>query len=281
MTEQIIRAEKLCVQSGHRYLLRDINWSVEKGQHWVVFGMNGCGKTTLLSVIAGFRKQSSGTLRVLGEEYGEHNVIDLRKRVSWVSSSFFDKIYTNESALQIVLSGLLGTLGVDYSVSDDEIMLAQDIVSQLHLSDKIDRPFSLMSKGERQNVLIARALISRPEILLLDEPATGLDVLARETLLSTVKELARETDITMIYVTHYPEEILDIFQHCMLIKHGRCFKKGFTDEIMTSEVLTEFFNYPVETHHRDGKLFFDLTITSNLVSILKEREGASYGNRIS
>lgn len=281
MTNTIIQTENLCVKSGYRYILRDINWSVEKGQHWAVFGANGCGKTTLLSILAGFKKQTSGTVRVLGEEYGEHNVINMRRRVGWVSSSFFDKIYSNESAIQIVLSGLLGTLGIDHSITDEQIIRAKTIMTQLDLDKKLDRPFSFMSKGERQNVLIARALISCPEILLLDEPATGLDVLARERLLFAVKELAQEMDVTIVYVTHYPEEILSFFHHCMLIKHGRCYKKGPTDGILTSEILTDFFDYPIDVYSHKSKFYFDIKISSNLVSILKEQKKVHYSGRIS
>lgn len=277
MAEQIISTSKLCVQSGRRFLLRDINWNVEKGQHWVIFGMNGSGKTTLLSVLAGYRKQTKGSVTILGEEYGEHNNLQLKRKIGWVSSSFFDKVYTNESAIQIVLSGLFGSLGISHLIQDDQIVLAKDILGNLNMGDKIDRPFSMLSKGERQNVLIARALISRPDILLLDEPATGLDVLARETLLSTVEDLAQKTDVTVIYVTHYPEEILGIFQHCMLLKHGRCFKKGLTQEVMTSEILSDFLNHPVTARRSDGKLFIDVQMSSSLVDILSGREGLNNG----
>ena len=196
--ETVIRAEKLCCQAGHRYLLRDVNWEVKKRQHWVVFGMNGCGKTTLLSIVAGFKLHTQGRLEVLGEIYGTDNVLSLRKRIGWVSSSFFDKYYNEESSLQIVLSGLFGTFGPSYEVTDEQVVLAKELLIRLGLGDKIDRPFNMMSKGERQNVLIARALIAKPDILLLDEPGTGLDVFAREAMLSTVRELADETDVTVI-----------------------------------------------------------------------------------
>lgn len=276
MSEQealpIIKTNKLCCQSGHRYLLRDVTWQVNKGQHWVVFGMNGSGKTTLLSIIAGFKKHTRGSLEVLGEQYGEDNVLSLRKRIGWVSSSFFDKYYSDESALDIVLSGLFGTFSPNFDLEDEQVLLAKKLLVHLNLGDKINRPFNMMSKGERQNVLIARALIARPEILLLDEPGTGLDVFAREKMLSIVRELADETNVTMIYVTHYPEEILDIFENCMLLKNGLVYTKGKTSEIMTSDRLSALLDYPVKVEHSNGKLQILLSVHAGISTLLNGGE---------
>lgn len=269
MSETIIRAKGLGCRSGHRYLLREINWEVQKGQHWVVFGMNGSGKTTLLSIIAGFKTYTHGSLEVFGQQYGTGNVLSLRKRIGWVSSSFFDKYYSKESAMQIVLSGLFGTFGLGYDVTDEQVVLAKTLLSRLGLEDKIDRPFYMMSKGERQNVLIARALIASPEILVLDEPGTGLDVFAREYMLSIVRELANETGVTIIYVTHYPEEILDVFQNCLLLKHGRIYAKGKTEELMNSKQLSSFLEYPVEVTKLTGKLQIDLTVQAGITKLLQ------------
>lgn len=119
MTEDvIIKANKLCLQSGKRYLLRDIDWEVKRGEHWLVFGMNGCGKTTLLGTVAGFKSQTGGTLEVFGQPYTNENILELRSKIGWVSGSFFDKCYSHESALNIVLSGLFGTLGIQFSITN-------------------------------------------------------------------------------------------------------------------------------------------------------------------
>ncbi|MGM9524983.1 MAG: ATP-binding cassette domain-containing protein, partial [Peptococcaceae bacterium] len=173
MRETVIKAQKLCLQSGKRFLLNQINWEVKKGEHWLVFGMNGSGKTTLLSTVAGFKTPTSGYLEVLGQTYSRENVLSLRRKIGWVSSSFFDKCYSHELALDIVLSGLFGTLGIDFSVTDNQICQAKALLRELRMGDKIHTPFDFMSKGERQNILISRALIARPEILVLDEPGTG------------------------------------------------------------------------------------------------------------
>lgn len=181
-----------------------------------------------------------------GQEFDKDNTLDLRKRIGWVSSSFFDRYYHNETAINIVLSGLFGTLGVSGIVSDADMKKALNLMEELHLKKKEDRVFATMSKGERQSVMIARALISNPEILILDEPGNGLDVLARERMLETVTRLSKERNITVLYVTHYVEEILPIFENALMLKEGRIDIMGKTREIITTEHLSEYFSHDIE-----------------------------------
>ena len=199
----IIDLKRIGCKAGYRYLLKDINWQVKKGEHWVVFGMNGSGKTTLLSIIAGFKHFSEGTLKIFGEEYSNENILDIRKRIGWVSASFFDRYYTKESALHIVLSGRNGTLGLDDDITLEDVRLAKELLTRLNLGDKINRTFDTFSKGERQNVLIARALISNPDILILDEPCTGLDVYNRSYLFDTIETLSQKNNLTIIYSINF------------------------------------------------------------------------------
>ena len=241
----IVKAEHLSCQSGRRYLIHDINWEIEKGDHWIVFGMNGCGKTTLLSIIAGFKGETSGKLEVFGEEYNEENILSHRKRIGWVSSSFFDKYLSWESAMDIVLSGVSGTLSLSKDITDDDVKRAKLLLKKLRLGNKMAQPFALMSKGERQCVLIARALISNPEILILDEPGTGLDIYAREYVLQAIADLAETTDMTIIYVTHYVEEILPMFDKTILMKDGYIVEQGKTSEMFDNESISRLLGYPV------------------------------------
>lgn len=236
--EPIIKVENLSCQSGNRYLLRDITWQVQRGERWVVFGLNGSGKTTLLSIIAGYKMATGGVVEVFGQPYTAENILRFRKKIGWVSSSYFDKHYTKESALTLVLSGLCGTLGIDSTVQPDDYIRAKKLLKEWNMDRKFDLPFSTLSKGERQNVLIARALISSPEILVLDEPGTGLDVLAREQLLRKISLLAEEQKMTIIYVTHYPEEILPMFDQCIVLQRGRLVDKGPIQDVMTTERLS-------------------------------------------
>ena len=248
----IIKANKLCLQSGKRYLLRDIDWEVKRGEHWLVFGMNGCGKTTLLGTVAGFKSQTSGTLEVFGQPYTNENILELRSKIGWVSGSFFDKCYSHESALNIVLSGLFGTLGIQFSITNAQVRQAKALLKEMRMGDKINTPFDFMSKGEQQNVLIARALMAEPEILVLDEPGTGLDVYAREHMLQTVQELAEKRQVTVIYVTHYPEEIQPFLQKTLLMQDGKVFAQGNTEDIMTSENISALLQDTVTIQHEAG-----------------------------
>lgn len=265
MQETIIKAENLCCKAGKHYLLYNINWTVQAGEHWLVFGKNGCGKTTLLSCLAGFRPITSGRLTVLGESYGAENIFALRRKVGWVSSSFFDNYFRNETALQIVLSGLFGTFGIDYDVRDQDIRDAKALLRELHMEHKMKQPFCTMSKGERQNILLARAFISKPKLLLLDEPGTGLDIDAREYMMAAVAALAAQGKTTVLYVTHYPEEVQPFMNKTILLQNGRSYAQGDTEKIMSQEMLSSFFDKPVQVYkQKDGRMQVRVDTASDL-----------------
>ena len=246
MSDYVIEVNDLELKSGENYLLKDINWKVRKGEHWLVFGMNGSGKTTLLSILAGFKHKSGGTVRLFGQEFTEENILAIRKRIGWISASFFDQIYKNESVINIVLSGKFGTAGLDTGLTDNDYKLAAVLLKDLGIAEKAELPFKFLSKGERQNVLIARAFMGQPSVLLLDEPCSGLDIVAREKFLQTVMKLAERNNITIIYVTHYTEEILDgFFQKTLLLRDGLCYKQGETKELFRPEVMSDFLSQDI------------------------------------
>lgn len=266
--EDVVRLRDITCLAGNNALLSNVEWTVKKGEHWVVFGLNGSGKTTLLSIIAGFRGYTEGTVEVFGEPYSEANIIEKRKKVGWISSSFFDKYYQRESVMNIVLSGVNGKLGKLWNVSNADIKRANRLLVELGLESKMHRTFDLLSKGERQNVLIARALISNPQMLILDEPGTGLDVFAREYMLATVKALAENPDMTIIYVTHYTEEILHLFDKCLLLKNGKVYAQGYSADLFTNEKMSEFLNYPVKVVQAEEHFYVDIHMESNIKEIL-------------
>ena len=245
MSEYVIDLEHVSCKAGYKYLLRDVTWQVKPGEHWVVFGMNGSGKTTLLSMIAGFKHYTGGTIKVFGEEFSNDNILAIRRRVGWVSSSFFDRYYAQESALNIVLSGKYGTLGLGEDIALTDVLLAKNLLGELKLGDKVDRTFDMLSKGERQNVLIARALFADPDILILDEPCNGLDVYNRSYLFSTIEALSKKKELTIIYVTHYAEEITPLFQKTLLLKNGHIFAAGETAAVFDEQLISELLGYPV------------------------------------
>lgn len=269
MSQTIIKTENLCYQSGRRFLVDHINWEVKKGEHWLVFGLNGCGKTTLLSMIAGFRSPTSGGVTVLGQAFGNENILKLRQKIGWVSSSFFDKYYSQESALNIVLSGLSGTFGLDpRAITNQQIRQARAILQELRMGNFMNTPFNLMSKGERQNILIARALIAQPEVLILDEPCTGLDIYAQAHMIDTINQLAMNTSTTIIYVTHQPEEIRPFLNKTLLLRNGKIFAKGDTKDMISSDILSDLLRQSVSAcWHKNGRLTLDIQAPSRISTL--------------
>lgn len=253
--EPILSIKHLYCQVGRRYLLHDINWEVKPGENWVVFGANGSGKTTLLSIIAGFRSQTKGEISVLGEPFARERLLLQRQRIGYVSGSFLDDRYSREMVLDIVLSGVTGTLSPNGLVEDEAVKRAKALLKQLEVSTKTYASFDTLSKGEREKVLLARALVSQPKLLLLDEPATGLDLAARERLLEMIDTMAWAQKQTLIHVTHHVEEISPAFTHALLLKNGRIFAQGTIDEIVTAESLSKFLHYPLALHWHQGRLF--------------------------
>lgn len=270
MYEYLIDVDNVSCKTGHKYLLRNVSWKVKSGEHWVVFGMNGSGKTTLLSIIAGFKHFTSGTVKVFGQEFSNLNVLEIRRKIGWVSSSFFDKYYSKESALNIVLSGKNGILALDFNITLEDVRKAKHLLRELRLGDKINYSYDMMSKGERQNVLIARALFSNPEILILDEPCTGLDVYNRSYLFSTIEDLARKKELSIIYVTHYAEEIISLFSKGLLLKSGSVFAKGNTEELFTDKMISAMLEYPVQIKKDINETYhLNIKTPSSLIEFLK------------
>lgn len=255
MRDDIIEINHLNYQVGREYLLKDITWKVKAGEHWAIFGLNGSGKTTLLSILAGYKMLSEGEVKIFGAPYDDDNLLAFRKRIGLVSASYFDHCYGEESALQIVLSGLLGTLGLDFDITDDAVKHAKNLLSRVGLGEKIEQSYSSMSKGERENVLIARAFMNHPEILILDEPCSGLDIIAREKMLDAIEAFAKQSDKTIIYVTHYAEEVPDCFEHALLLRNGRIYATGNRTEIFTKQCLCRFLDVDVEVQYDErGKM---------------------------
>lgn len=273
MKDPIIELNNVSCKIGYRNLLKNVNWQVNPGDHWVVFGMNGSGKTTLLSMIAGYRHFTSGELKVFGEKMTNDNILSVRKKIGWVSASFFDQLYSKESALDIVLSGLTGTMGLDDTITIEDVILAKELLTELQLGDKIDRSFDMLSKGERQNVLIARALITDPDILILDEPCTGLDVYNRGYLFNVIEALSANKTLTIIYVTHYVEEIIPLFDKMIILKNGAIFAKNTTTALMDNETFKELLGYPVNVHKDDKERYWLEVVTqSRIHEILHARK---------
>lgn len=245
--EVVISCEQLSYQSGKKMLLNQINLQIKKGEHWLLYGENGSGKTTLLSIFAACKRQSKGVLKLWGEELTEDNVLEYKKRIGFVSSSFFDAKYHAEKVLDIVLAARQGSYGVDYcQVTAPEVRLAKKLLTKLGLEDKIESEYERLSKGQRQNVLIARALMNDVDILLLDEPSSGLDVLAKERFKMLLQRLMAKKDLTIIYVTHDINEAQGFFEQVILLRCGNIIKKGRPEEIFEEKTMSTFFQVPIK-----------------------------------
>lgn len=239
MSETIIDVSGLSYKVGKKYILRDINWEIKKGENWILFGLNGSGKTTLLSIISGYHGYIQGNISMYGREY---STFSTRKEIAFVSSSFFDKIYSTESVLDIVLSGKFGMFGVQYDIDDVDLHKARRLLKEFNVGEFIDSTYNVLSKGERQNVLLARAMMNDASIIILDEPCSGLDVYARKSLLNKIEEWAKNPDLTVIYVTHHIEEIIPVFENTLLMKNAKVYKKGITEELFATAVFDEFIS---------------------------------------
>ena len=233
-------------------LLKNINWHVKKGEHWTILGLNGSGKTMLLNLINGYIWPTTGQVRIFEKTFGTYPLGELRKSIGWVSTSLQEKLYEHEYAENIVLSGKFASIGLWDDPNQKDIERALSLMDELNCRQFVNRPYETLSQGEKQKILIARALMADPKLLILDEPTTGLDVFAREQLLQTIEQLAKHKNApTIIYVTHHLEEILPTFNYTLLMKKGQIFAAGEKESMLTSKNLTEFFEHPVEIdwHH--------------------------------
>ncbi|MDL0434908.1 MULTISPECIES: ABC transporter ATP-binding protein [unclassified Niallia] len=251
----VVKAEGIGLKRNGKWILKDINWEINRGEHWVLYGLNGAGKSALLNMICAYYHPTVGKLTVLDKEFGASELgANLRKRIGLVSSRLQQNLYVSDSAYEIILSGAYASIGLYETPTDEVRAKAIRLLRELGCYEYADRAYSSLSQGEKQRVLIARSLMLDPELIILDEPATGLDFLAREQLLETIQTLAQmEAAPTIIYVTHHLEEILPVFSSTLLLKEGTVFAKGKTEEIMTSSSLSEYFSFPVDVIWSNGR----------------------------
>lgn len=235
-------------------ILRDIRWQVMPGEHWVVLGANGAGKSSLLSIAAGYEWASRGRVSVLGETYGKCDMRALKRRIGWVSSALFEWLPDRQSARQVVATGIHATIGSWHSLSAEDLVRADDALRRIGGFSFRNKRYGVLSQGEKQRVMIARALVTRPSLLILDEPCAGLDPGAREQLIADVDGLcARPDGPTLILVSHHVEEIPLHGTHALLLKEGHTLASGPLDDVLTSTHLTELYDYPCKVEREDGR----------------------------
>jgi iron complex transport system ATP-binding protein len=243
------------VVRGEATLLDSIDWRVDEADRWVIIGPNGAGKTTLLQILAAQLYPSSGMAEVLGEMLGAVDVFELRPRIGVTSAALADRIPRSERVADVVVSAAYAVLGrwrESYEQADFE--RAVGLMGQLRVGHLAYRTFGTLSEGERKRVQIARALMTDPELLLLDEPAAGLDLAGREALVSTLSRLCEDPDApATVLVTHHVEEIPVGITHAMLLKQGRVLAAGPIADVLTAERLSETFDIELEVSRINGR----------------------------
>lgn len=250
----VVHLKEVSWRKNGSLILKKINWTVHSGEHWAIVGLNGSGKTSLLNMLNGYIFPSTGKVIVLDNRFGSCDLRNLRKLIGWVSSSLQENLYVNENVMDIVLSGKYASIGLYDSVGKKDKLRASILLEQFECSHLLKRRYFMLSQGEKQKVLLARGLMSSPELLILDEPCNGLDLFARENFLSLVGQLGREeAGPTLLYVTYHLEEILPIFTYSLLMRDGTVHAAGKTVDILSESRLSDFFDHPVHFEWRGAR----------------------------
>ncbi|MBM3901202.1 MAG: ABC transporter ATP-binding protein [Verrucomicrobia bacterium] len=246
------------IRDGTRILDR-VSWRVEPGEHWVLIGANGSGKTSLLSALIGYLMPTEGEMELLGCRFGESDWRELRCRIGLVSSSLRQMMADTEPALLSVVGGRYAMIDLWGEPTRSDRREALRLLERVEAAHLKDRPWAVLSQGERQRVLIARALMACPQLLILDEPCAGLDPVAREHFLQFLERLSRQPDApSLVLVTHHVEEITPLFTHALLLSGGRVVAAGPRKTALRSETLSRMFGSPVRLKSRSGRLSLEV-----------------------
>jgi iron complex transport system ATP-binding protein len=240
---------------ARRQIVDPLDWHAGSGERWALLGPNGAGKTTLLTIIGAVEFPSTGTVTVLGERLGRTDVFRLRERVGFVDARLGRRFAPGLTVEQVVRTGATGTVGLfEDRVAPADRQLGRTLLATLGVEELSDRRFADCSHGERTRALIARALVSRPELLLLDEPGSGLDFAGRETLVAGLSRLAREQpELSIVITTHHLEELPVETTHALLLRDGAVVSAGPVDDSLTAETLTACFGLPVALTRAQGR----------------------------
>ena len=234
------------LERQNKKLLNNATWQVNKGEHWAILGLNGSGKTSLLKLITAEYWTSQGSMEVLGNQFGGTDISNIRTKISIVSSFIAERLSPHMLAEKIVLTGKYKSSILYTEYGEKELEEARQMLISIGGEHLLGRIYASLSQGEKQLLLIARSLMESPEILILDEATSGLDLFAREKLLTQIEQITSLPNApTIIYVTHHAEEITRSFTHVLLLKKGNIIAKGPKNEVLTEEILSDFYDQPV------------------------------------
>jgi iron complex transport system ATP-binding protein len=243
----ILSVTGLTVTRAGTRILRGIDWTIEPGEMWTILGANGSGKTSLLGCLTALLIPAGGTVTVLGETFGASDWTQLRKRIGLVSSSVRQMVDDDERPREIIGGGRYGQINFWGKLTRDDHQFIETIARRTRCTQLLDRPWAVLSQGERQRVLTGRALMAEPELLILDEPCAGLDPVARAHFVNFIQKLATQRQgPAVVLVTHHLEEIPPACTHVLALHAGSVAASGPIEEVLTSPILTKVFGAPVE-----------------------------------
>jgi iron complex transport system ATP-binding protein len=266
LMKPVLEISDLRVQRSGVTILDGVNWRVERRQHWAILGANGSGKTSLLSALTGYLMPTSGEILLLGKKYGQSDWRELRKDIGIVSSSVRQMMSDDEPALETVASGKFAMIDFWGRLSRADKSQAQKILRQIECTHLAERAWRVLSQGERQRVLIGRALMARPRVLILDEPCAGLDPAAREHFLQFIQRLGTQRNApTLVLVTHHVEEIMPVFSRALILKNGKTLAAGKKLEILTAKNLSDAFGAKIKLQFKAGRFAMSVLAKKGVV----------------
>lgn len=281
MMSTALKLDNVTVTRGAKTLVKDVEWEVFGGEHWVILGPNGAGKTTLMRLAAAQIFPSLGSVQVLGNQLGKVDLAQLKPLIGMCSSALAARIRGADRVLDVVMSAAYGMLGRWREVYEgvDEAR-AQTLLNVFGIGTLADRRWATLSSGERKRVEICRALMADPEILLLDEPSSGLDLGGREEVIGALTELANDKrSPTMVLVTHHVEEIPPGFSHLMLLRDSRVIASGPIEQCLTGENLSAAFGLPLQVEKTGGRWRAQSAVVENTAGADASGEGTRRARR--
>lgn len=250
----VVELEDITVVRGGNTILDRVSWRIERGRHAVLLGANGSGKTTLLKVMTGYEWPTSGRVRVLNHGFGDCDLRTLRRHIGWVSSAMEHRISAHDPVLSVVGSGFDAALALFRPLSRAETARCESVLAHLGVGSLLSRPFGLLSQGEQKRVLIARAIVHDPALLVLDEPCAGLDPASRVDFLDDLEGFAADPHgPTILLVTHHVDEIRPWIHEALALRAGRVVKRGPCSTVLTDALMTEVFSRPCRVGFVDGE----------------------------
>jgi iron complex transport system ATP-binding protein len=240
----MIQLEAVNLRREDKQILSDINLHMKQGEQWVILGKNGSGKTTLLEMINGYMFPSQGTVDVLRYRYGTVDLREVRKEIGYMGQSLLEKLNLSDPVWEVVATGEFAFLRFYQTIPDEVIAKANRMLEELQIAHLSHQPLGVLSQGERKKVLLARAMMTSPKLLIMDEACAGLDLFEREKLLQGITTFAGY-GVHMVYVTHHIEEIIPVFTHVALLDQGRLAAAGPKHEVVTSEILQRVYQIPI------------------------------------